>query len=125
MRTYIPMTRAIMLAGAALLLAAAAPAARAHAFLQRSTPRVGQHVKRAPKQVRLTFDEYLDATSTVAVYDAAGDEVDNKDAHLDKDDASQMIVSLKPLTAGKYRVKWHATAKDGHKTQGDFTFTVD
>ena len=29
-----------------------------------------------------------------------------------------------PLEAGRYQVKWRVLAKDGHKTQGDYRFTV-
>jgi methionine-rich copper-binding protein CopC len=33
-------------------------------------------------------------------------------------------VALKPLRAGVYKVIWHATAVDTHKTDGSFNFTV-
>jgi methionine-rich copper-binding protein CopC len=33
-------------------------------------------------------------------------------------------VSLPPLAAGKYRVFWSVVARDGHRTEGHFTFQV-
>jgi methionine-rich copper-binding protein CopC len=34
-------------------------------------------------------------------------------------------VSLKPLGAGIYKVDWRAVSTDTHKTQGNFTFSVE
>jgi methionine-rich copper-binding protein CopC len=31
---------------------------------------------------------------------------------------------VKPLAAGTYKVIWHATDADTHKTQGSYRFTV-
>jgi copper resistance protein C len=36
-----------------------------------------------------------------------------------------MRVSVKPLTAGIYKVNWRAVSTDTHKTEGNFTFSVD
>ena len=35
-----------------------------------------------------------------------------------------MRVSLKSLSPGTYRVRWHVLSVDTHKTEGSFTFTV-
>ena len=64
-----------MLAVPALLLAA--PAARAHAFLDHATPSVGSTVQRAPAVVRLWFSQELEpAFSTIEVVDQSGRRVD-------------------------------------------------
>jgi copper resistance protein C len=36
-----------------------------------------------------------------------------------------MRASLKPLSAGFYKVNWRAVSTDTHKTEGNFTFSVD
>jgi methionine-rich copper-binding protein CopC len=43
---------------------------------------------------------------------------------VDKKDRLIMRVSLQPLTAGTYKVEWRVLSVDGHKVNGDFTFTV-
>ena len=109
----------------ALALAALAPAAFAHAFLEHAEPRVGSTVPRAPDQVMLRFSEALEpAFSTVEVLDANGKRVDRNDRKVDPADAAVMRVSVPPLAPGKYRVKWRALSADTHVTQGDFTFEV-
>jgi methionine-rich copper-binding protein CopC len=44
---------------------------------------------------------------------------------LDPNDQTSLILPITgSLAAGKYRVDWHAVAKDTHKTQGTYSFTV-
>jgi methionine-rich copper-binding protein CopC len=108
-----------------VLAAGFAPAAFAHAFLQHASPRVGSTVQQSPPQVTLHFTEALEpAFSSVQVLDAAGREVDRRDAKVDAKDAASLVVSLPPLAPGKYRVKWRVLSGDTHVTQGDFTFEV-
>jgi hypothetical protein len=33
-------------------------------------------------------------------------------------------VSLPSLSPGTYRVIWSVVARDGHRTEGDYTFTI-
>jgi methionine-rich copper-binding protein CopC len=109
----------------ALGLAALAPAAFAHAFLEHAEPRVGSTISQSPDQVTLRFSESLEpAFSTVEVLDAGGKRVDRNDRKADPKDAAVMRVSVPPLAPGKYRVKWRALSADTHVTQGDFTFEV-
>ena len=98
----------------------------AHAFLQRAEPPVGGTVKQAPGEVRGLFTEGLNAkASSLKVFDAAGKEVDKKDAHLDPKEPRWLIVSLPAsLPVGTYKVVWRVVAEDGHETQGDYTFQV-
>ncbi len=39
-------------------------------------------------------------------------------------DAMLLEVSLPPLSPGIYRVIWNVVARDGHRTEGDYTFTI-
>jgi methionine-rich copper-binding protein CopC len=123
-RTFAMLGRALVLVGIASF--AAATAARAHAFIDRTEPLVGATVKQAPAEVNLWFTEGLEAGfSSVKVFDAAGEEVDKKDIRFDPKNPRHMSVSLpKALAAGTYKVVWHAVSVDTHVTNGDFTFDV-
>ncbi len=105
---------------------AAAAAAQAHAFIDKTQPAVGGTVKQAPAEVSLSFTEALEAKfSRVQVFDASGREVDRKDGHADPKDAKRLLVSLSAgLGAGAYKVVWRAVSVDTHVTGGDFTFRV-
>jgi methionine-rich copper-binding protein CopC len=96
-----------------------------HAFPDHSEPKVGNTVSASPPIVRIWFDSALEPTfSTLRVQDAGGTQVDNRDARVDPSDATLLEVSLPPLPSGTYRVIWSAVARDGHRTQGDYTFTI-
>lgn len=106
----------------AALLALAAQAAAAHAFLDHASPRVGETVHGAPTEVKLWFTQDLEpAFSTLRVLDKGGKQVDRKDKKID---AAVMRVSVPPLPPGTYKVQWRALSVDTHVTDGDFTFTV-
>lgn len=108
-----------------LLVLAIQQAAFAHAFLDHADPRVGSEISTSPASIRIWFSDELDpASSTVQVFNAQGKEVDAGNPHVDAGDKTLLIVSLPPLPAGAYRVVWHVTASDTHKTTGDFKFTV-
>jgi methionine-rich copper-binding protein CopC len=111
-----------------LLLAAAAsligPAARAHALLDRASPTVGSEVSGSPPSLALTYTEPVEPSfSSVHVTDAAGGRVD-QGSPVAGDGGRVLTVGLKPLRPGVYRVEWHVTSVDTHKTEGHFTFTV-
>ncbi len=98
--------------------------ASAHAFLKTATPAVGSTVQQAPSQVVIDFTEGVEpAFSTITVQDGSGAGVETGTVHLEGGDA-HLAIGLKPLQAGTYKVVWHATAVDTHKTEGNFTFTV-
>jgi copper resistance protein C len=98
--------------------------ASAHAFLQTATPAVGSTVQAPPGEVVITFTEGVEPRfSTIAVQDSSGARVDAGSPHQ-AGGAKRLAVGLKPLQPGLYKVTWHATSVDTHKTQGSFTFTV-
>ncbi len=109
----------------------------AHAFPDHSEPRVGSTVKTPPAIVRIWFDGYLEpAFSTIEVYlDSApgirqfknegSKRVDQANGHLDPSDPMLLEVSLPVLPPGRYRVVWAVVAVDGHRTEGDFPFTIE
>ncbi len=117
------MFRTALIAAAALALAT--PAA-AHAFLEEASPKVGSRLAASPREVRLFFDDDLNAaTSSVGLYDAAGRLLAEGAARLDPKDRSVIILPLtRPLPPGRYQVRWRAGTGDHHVSTGDFSFQV-
>jgi methionine-rich copper-binding protein CopC len=113
-----------LLAAALLASVLAVQPAFAHAFLKTATPAVGSTVAQPPGQVVIDFTEGVEPQfSTIAVQDAGGADVAAGGVHLVGGN-THLAVPLKPLKPGAYKVVWHATAVDTHKTEGSFTFTV-
>ena len=97
----------------------------AHAALVKSTPARGATVVQPPQRVELIFSERLEpAYSTVAVLDGTGQQVDLRDAGLSPADSRRLSVSLPPLPAGAYTVRFRVLSVDGHVVESDFPFTV-
>jgi methionine-rich copper-binding protein CopC len=75
--------------------------------------------------VTIWFDGELEpAFSTLTVYDSARQRVDKNNARVNPSDATVLEVDLPPLAPGSYRVYWSVVAKDTHRTEGNFPFTV-
>jgi len=107
---------------AALFSCLLTTAAAAHAFLQHAEPGAGASLKSAPKQVMLNFSEALEPSfSGAEVTDANGHDVEAAAAAVS---GTSIHAALKPLAPGQYRVKWHAVSVDSHRTEGQFSFTV-
>ena len=96
-----------------------------HAFPQRSEPAVGATVAVAPPRVRIWFDGALEAAfSSLQVQTVSGQRVDRGDGRVDPTDVRLLEVPLPPLPPGMYRVLWRVVARDGHRTTGEYTFTI-
>jgi len=97
-----------------------------HAFPIRSEPRVGWTIPKPPPKATIWFDGELEpAFSTIAVYNSAKQRVDKGNGRVSSFDATILEVDLPTLSAGTYRVYWSVVAKDTHRTEGDFSFTVE
>ena len=109
----------------AMALIAAAPAARAHAFLDHASPAVGSAVPSAPAAVTLWFTQDLEpAFSSVTVTNQAGQRVDLGNVQIPPGAPAQLQIGLRPLPPGTYTVTWHVVSVDTHPTQGTFTFQI-
>ena len=110
---------------AALAMLAQIGAAAAHAHLKTASPAPDSTVQAAPQAVSIDFTEAVEAQfSSIKVEDAAGHRVDKGAALTAASDDKRLSIGLNPLTPGVYKVIWHATAVDTHKTDGTFQFTV-
>ncbi len=99
----------------------------AHAILVRSDPATDAVLSVAPDQVRMWFSEALNpAVSTAAVVNEKNQRIDQHNAFVSPDDATEMDISLQPnLSPGVYAVVWRtSSADDGHVLTGSFLFTV-
>jgi hypothetical protein len=124
-RVFLPTHRITLVIFAAAALLASPGAVLAHSFPRTAEPAAGSTVPSALTAVVINFTEALEPHfSGLQVFDTQGHQVDKKDAHVDPHDSKRFSVDLTSLTAGTYKVVWHATSVDTHKTQGSYTFTV-
>jgi methionine-rich copper-binding protein CopC len=113
--------------GLVVLLAVALSAGDggAHAFPERSEPRVGATLRTAPARVQIWFDGDLEpAFSRLAVTDARGARVDRGDGAVDPQNRRVLRATLPPIPPGTYKVSWGVLSVDGHRTEGDYAFTL-
>ena len=120
------MNRLNALAVGALLSLGLATQAFAHAHLQTAVPMPDADVSVAPDALRLKFSEGLELAFTGVTLKAPdATAVPLGQATLAAGDDTTLVVPVtRHLAAGKYSVTWHALSKDGHKTHGDYTFTI-
>ncbi len=110
---------------ASLLVMVWAGPAGAHVFMHHAQPPAGAQLTASPQEVRITFDGDLEAAfSRITVKDAGGKQVDKADGRVDTKAAGELVVSLPQLAAGTYRVFWSVVGRDGHRTEGDYQFTL-
>jgi methionine-rich copper-binding protein CopC len=114
----------VALAAAAGLLVVASQA-EAHARLVSATP-LANSTGPAPKQVTLHFSEALvPKFSGFDLMKGNGSKVAVAAKVAPKDRKTLVGVVSGRLAPGTYMIMWHmAAADDGHRTKGDFNFTV-
>lgn len=96
-----------------------------HAYPDHADPKVGSTLTVSPERVRIWFDSALEpAFCSIMVHIADGAMVDKRDGHVDPSDPTLLEISVPPLPSGIYRVYWSVAARDGHRTSGDYTFTI-
>jgi methionine-rich copper-binding protein CopC len=113
------------LAAALLLLAQAGPAL-AHAHLRSAQPPVDGSVGTNVQDIRIHYSEAVEPRfCQVTVTGPDGHAVEADRPEVDPADAKILVVHLlRALPPGAYKVNWHATAVDTHKTEGSYGFTV-
>ncbi|CNE96793.1 CopC domain-containing protein YobA [Yersinia nurmii] len=100
--------------------------ALAHAHLKVETPAADTTVNAAPEALTLNFSEGIElGFSGVKVTGPDNHAVKTGALKLDPVNNTQLILPLEnALSAGKYNVSWHVVSVDGHKTKGNYSFTV-
>ena len=109
---------------AVLLASLLCSPAFAHAMLLQSNPAAGS-VGAAPGTISLTFtEEVLDGAS----FEVTRNGTTPVPLDMPVLAANHSVLTASPaapLSAGKYVVSWHNTARDdGHQANGSFSFTV-
>ena len=112
-------------ASVALVLACASPAF-AHATLEGTQPTRGSVVEKQPKAVVFHFSEAVEMNfSSVHVYDATGDVVDDGAPLPPGGVTSDVSIGLQPdLAHGTYTATYRVISADGHPVSGGFLFSV-
>ena len=101
------------------------PLASAHPFLLDSEPGQGQNAPAGTTQIITNYSEAVDiGFSELRVYDANGNQIDNKDTAYNGGETS-LIVTTPPLEDGVYTITSKVLSKiDGHLVQAAIVFGV-
>lgn len=104
----------------------ATPAVLAHAHLKGQYPAADAAVTAAPQALTLNFSEGIEPKfSGIVVINAQQRIIKTGVIKRNENDKTQMIVPLEePLSPGNYTVNWHVVSVDGHKTSGQYAFSV-
>lgn len=115
-----------MAALAVLTMGALATSADAHPKVTSVSPAADVSSKVAPREIKLNFSEGVIAKlSGLELKDEAGNTIATGMPVNDPADRKQLIVPLAaPLTAGRYKVMWHAVSEDTHRVKGEYSFEV-
>ncbi|AHG22152.1 hypothetical protein Z042_22880 [Chania multitudinisentens RB-25] len=100
--------------------------ALAHAHLKLQTPAADSTISPAPNMLTLSFSEGIEPNfSGVKITGPDRAVVKTGKLSLAANNNKQINVPLEvELVAGKYNVSWHVVSVDGHKTKGQYSFTV-
>jgi methionine-rich copper-binding protein CopC len=97
----------------------------AHAIMVKSSPEKEESTNIIPTKVDVWFDDNVGPKYTsLAVVNSNGERVDNNDGELETFDKSHLSATLKPLTPGRYGVRYRVQSADGHIVTGKFFFQI-
>ncbi len=92
-----------------------------------SFPQNGMIMSQSPGVITAVFNEEMQSkNSSLQVFDAAGNQVDNGDGGVDLNDPdhASLQVNVPALAEGAYTVRWQVMLLDGDATRGSFNFFV-
>jgi len=109
----------------ATLAATLSPLVFAHAAMVDSFPAKGQVLTASPAEIQITFNEHVEARyCRIKLRSGDGKNFDADRPSADKTRPNAIVAAVPVLRPGTYRAVWTAVGSDGHKTHGDFSFTV-
>ncbi|EJF32947.1 MULTISPECIES: CopC domain-containing protein YobA [Enterobacteriaceae] len=105
---------------------AVSPAVFAHAHLKQQSPAADSAVTASPQSLTLSFSEGVEpGFSGVTVTGPQKSAVKTGKVKVAETDNKQLIVPVEEaLKPGDYSVDWHVVSVDGHKTKGNYHFSV-
>lgn len=101
--------------------------ARAHAYVVDAQPAMNGSYESPGGVVAITFDEPVDVldSSAIVVQTASGTRIDKRDAHVDSQNATRVVVSVpQNLQADAYTVRWRVISADTHVVHGSYLIGV-
>lgn len=98
----------------------------AHAHLTQQTPAADSEVSAPPQALTLDYSEGIEANfSGVTVTGPDLKTVATGKPTRSESDKTQLVVPVNgTLVPGRYTVEWHVVSVDGHKTKGQYHFSV-
>lgn len=111
---------------AAVLIAAAAPQASAHARLVKANPppRATLHV--SPERIRLEFSERMEAAyCRVVLLGPDGRQLQTGQPASDPADQKILVFRVPPLVPGEHTVRFRVVSVDGHIVESSYRFTIE
>lgn len=97
----------------------------AHAALTKAEPARRAVLTASPKQVRLWFNEEIEADyASLSLHDANGKALTEKKPLVHPDDAKSIYLELPELVGGQYTVKFRVLSVDGHVVDSEYKFTI-
>lgn len=98
----------------------------AHAHLKSHSPASNAAVTSSPKVITLDFSEGIEpGFSGIKMTGPENNVVKTAKAQRSTLDEKQLIVPVEEtLMPGVYQVEWQVVSVDGHKTKGNYQFTV-
>lgn len=110
---------------ASLVLLCVTETAFAHAALVKAEPARRAILTTSPKQVRLWFNEEIEADyASLSLLDANGKPLTKNKPLVYPDDAKSIFLELPELVGGQYTVKFRVLSVDGHVVDSEYKFTV-
>ena len=103
-----------------------APSVWAHAHLQQQIPAANSEVSPAPTALTLNFSEGIEPGFSGVTLTGPDKRIIpvGKAARSESDNAQLIIPLNETLRGGLYTVEWHVVSVDGHKTKGQYQFSV-
>ncbi len=99
--------------------------ALAHAVPERTVPPQNAILRIAPSDVAVYFDTELEPLfSKLTVAAASGEKISQGNGRVDPDNHKLLRTRLTTVARGEYHVRWNVVARDGHRAQGEYTFSV-
>lgn len=98
----------------------------AHAHLQQQIPAADSTVSVSPQALTLTFSEGVELSFSGVTLSGPQNKpvATGKLARSDGNKAQLTLPLNEPLAAGEYTVEWRVVSVDGHKTKGQYHFSV-
>lgn len=99
----------------------------AHAYVLSTQPPMNSSYEDPRGTIAISYDEPIDVldANAIIVEDARGARVDRRDAAIDPNDATRVVVHV-PVTlpVGNYIVRWRVVSADTHVVHGSYTLAV-